>query len=241
MSTNRLEFPGRPGSDEIIKRIRDQTDTVLLGFSCGKDSIAAWLAIREHFTVIPYYCYLVPGLQFIEDSLAYYEKFFGARIIRVPNPSLYRMVNEMLFCPPERCRSIERLGLPYFESSDLVQAIGEDYGIPKERVWVANGVRAADSLTRRIFFKRADAINFTSRNFYPCWDWRMDELIARLKGAGVKLPPDYCIFGRSYDGIDFRFLKPISTYYPDDYKRILEWFPLAEIELKRHEFSKATY
>ena len=58
------------GSD-VISEIRQQSDTIFLAFSCGKDSIATWLECRKHFTrVIPFYMYLVPGLQFIERSLA---------------------------------------------------------------------------------------------------------------------------------------------------------------------------
>ena len=33
-------------SEEVIAEVREQTDTVLLSFSCGKDSIAAALALR---------------------------------------------------------------------------------------------------------------------------------------------------------------------------------------------------
>ena len=36
---------------------------VLLAFSCGKDSIAAWLAMRDMgIEVVPAYLYYVPGL-----------------------------------------------------------------------------------------------------------------------------------------------------------------------------------
>lgn len=38
---------------EAIKYVRAQTDTVVLKFSCGKDSIAAWLVLREIRGVVP--------------------------------------------------------------------------------------------------------------------------------------------------------------------------------------------
>lgn len=50
-----------------IETMQAQTNAVLLSFSMGKDSIAAWLAIRDKFERIePYYLYLIPGLEFID-------------------------------------------------------------------------------------------------------------------------------------------------------------------------------
>ena len=43
----------------------------------------------------------------------------------------------------------------------------------------------------------------------------------------MPLPVDYEMFGRSFDGIDYRFISPIKERFPDDYARILEWFPMA--------------
>lgn len=35
--------------EQVIETIRQQTDTITLAFSCGKDSIGAWLALKPHF------------------------------------------------------------------------------------------------------------------------------------------------------------------------------------------------
>lgn len=49
-----------PG-EQIVAEIVSKTDTVLLGMNCGKDSIAAWLAIKPHFRrIVPYHMHLVP-------------------------------------------------------------------------------------------------------------------------------------------------------------------------------------
>jgi hypothetical protein len=50
-----------------------------------------------------------------------------------------------------------------------------------------------------------------------------------------KLPIDYHLFGRSFDGMDYRFLKPIKDNFPKDFEKILEWFPLADLEIFRAE------
>ena len=48
-------------STEVRAWLAHQPDPVMLAFSRGKDSVAAWLALREAgVPVVPYYCYLIP-------------------------------------------------------------------------------------------------------------------------------------------------------------------------------------
>lgn len=200
----------------------------MLSFSCGKDSIAAWLALRPHFRrIIPVYMWLVPGLRFVEDSLCYYEDFFGTPIMRVPHPSFYRWLNNFVYQPPERCAIIERVGFPNLDYDQMLDMAAEDAGL-KRRPWSATGVRAA--------ITRYGVRNTNRKTFFAIWDWTKDKLITEIGRAGVKLPVDYKWFGRSFDGIDRRFLEPLREHAPADYKTILDWFPLAELDLlrKRH-------
>lgn len=237
----RVVFPGVDCSERCIERIAETTDTVILSFSAGKDSIAAWLAIRPYFKrIVPYFLYIVPDLEFVEQSVRYYEDFFETRIYRMPHTSWFRMLKHLTFQPPERISIIDsfELGEPdYQEIRDLVCQTAK---IP-EGTFDAKGTRAADSIMRRTNFKRRGGINWNKKFFFPVWDWRKDELVHRLRESGVKMPIDYQLFGQSFDGIDFRFLYPIKQHFPDDYARILEWFPLAELEIKRYEYAQAKY
>lgn len=225
--------------EQVIAEIRRRTDTILLAFSCGKDSIAAWLECRKHFShIVAFYMYLIPDLEFVERSLRYYEDWFGCRIIRVPHPSLYRMLNNFVFQAPQNCATIEAANLADFDYTDMYTAVRRKMGLSDD-AYAASGVRAVDSPYRLVAVKRYGAINHKKRHFYPIWDWRKDRLLAEITHAGIKLPPDYRLFGRSFDGIDYRFLKPIRDAYPDDYARIIEYFPLAELEIKRREYASA--
>lgn len=212
-------------------------DQALLGFSCGKDSWAAWLSARDHFDFTPYYLYMVPGLEFVEDYLGYAEKVLGKRIVRLPHTSFYRMLNHATFQAPERLRTIAAANLGTPDFADLRGAAAEDCGLPDD-VWTASGVRAADSPMRRAALMKNQGVNAKDRYFYPCWDWNKERLVTELKRANVKLPIDYTLFGRSFDGLDLRFLIKIRDHLPRDYARILEWFPLADMEIARYEFSK---
>lgn len=220
---------------ETIDWVRIRTDTILLAFSCGKDSIALWLELRKHFArIIPFYMYLVPNLEFVDRSLAYYESWFGCWIARYPHPSLYRMLNHGVFQPPENQQVILSARLPEFSYSDVYEILREKHSLANG--WAASGVRSCDSPYRRIAISRYGPINHKSSQFYPIHDWNMDRVVSEIAQSGCKLPPDYRLFGRSFDGIDARFLRPLRDNYPRDYKRILEYFPLAELELKRCEY-----
>lgn len=222
---------------ETIAKVREGNAETLLAFSTGKDAIAAWLAIRDSFDAVhPYYLYLVPGLEFVEESLAYYEQFFGVKIARLPHPSIHRWLNNFTFQPPERCAVIEQAALPEFDYRDIRRALIKDHGL-SETMLVADGVRAADSPMRRIAIKTHGPISLNQGRYHPVWDWLKADLIACFRKHGVKLPVDYKLFGRSFDGLDLRFLLPLKKHRPADYRKILEWFPLADLEVFRWEKS----
>ena len=224
-------------SEEVIAEVRAENPRCMLSFSCGKDAIGAHLAIRDHFDeVVPYYLYIVPGLEFVDEALEYYERvlFGGRRIIRLPHPSLIRMLNQYVFQPPERCQVIDDLDLYEHDYEDIADSIRLSCGLP-ENTMTATGVRAADSPIRYSHFKKRGAINRNRLTFAPVFDWNKERLLNAINASGVKLPVDYRLFGRTFDGIDLRFLYPIKQHFPRDYQRILEWFPLAELELYRYE------
>ena len=221
------QFKRAENSEQVIAQIRSVTPDTLLAFSCGKDSIASWLAIRDQFdTVVPFYMYLIPGnLSFIEESLQYYEDFFDTKIVRMPHDSLYRMLNGMTFQPPERLRFMQRLDLQEPNREDTAYAVAYDNDLDPDEVFTAIGVRQNDSIQRRLAIQKHGAINTNQR------------LIDEIKKAGVKLPVDYNLFGRSFDGLDLRFIYQIKKHYPLDYQKILEWFPMVEVEIYRYEFA----
>lgn len=226
---------------DTIREVAKRQKKTLLAFSTGKDAIAAWLAIREHFEeVVPYYLYLVPGLEFVDEQIAMYERFFETKITQLPHPSVHRLLNNFVFQPPQNCAVIEDAGLPDFDYTDIQAAMCQMHNLPKKTL-VADGVRAADSPMRRIAINTHGSINYNQLKYHPIWDWKKADLIACFKKYNVRLGSDYKIFGRSFDGIDLRFLLPIKKYHPRDYQKILELFPLADLEVFRWECANGKY
>lgn len=226
---------GVPSSAEVRAQLGSEGRPVLLAFSRGKDSIAAWIALRgAGVKVVPYHMYLVPGLEFVDRSLAYYRDWFGCEIYNIPHPSLYRWLNGFTFQAPERLATIEACDLPSPDYADIIGFLRADLGLPAD-TWIADGVRACDSPVRRLSVAKHGPMKAASRKASVVWDWTVAEVRACIAAEGVELPEEYDWFGRSFDGLDYRFLAPLRDHAPADYERVLDWFPLAELELFRRE------
>ena len=225
-------------SAELCECMAEECDTALLAFSTGKDSIASWLQLKRYFKhIIPYYKYHVPRLQFVEDSLKYYEDFFQTRIYRLPSPALIRWISYFVHQTPDRSEYIienMQMSRAEYNNDVIADILRFNLGLD-ENVYSGIGVRMADSPMRRVSIVRYGAINHTKKSFYPIYDWVKDDILREIDSAGVKLPPDYIVFGNTFDGITYKYLKPMKEYYPEDYERLIQWFPLAELEIARYE------
>lgn len=240
------EVRGQPPSFEVRKKLAEEGKPVLVSFSLGKDALATTLALMDAGVEVQLaHLYLIPGLQFVDDTINRLEDAWGLKIHQYPHPSLWRMLNALVYQPPERCSIIEAAKMPDVDYGDMWGLIKDDLGMPKS-TWVADGVRAADSIVRRASLTRHGVMKSTTRKVSPIHDWLLDEVMSRIRAAdlplpytdpkrGAKLPIDYAWFGRSFDGIDARFTKPLREHAPEDYQRILDWFPLADIDIFRHD------
>lgn len=226
---------GQPTSEEVRRQLAQEGKPVLVAFSTGKDALATELALQDagietHLA----YLYTIPGLRFVEETLAQQEDLLGKQIHRYPHPSLWRMLNNLVFQPPERCAIIEAAQMPTIDYDTMWELIRDDLGLAPD-TWVADGVRAADSIQRRASLVRHGVMKPATRKVSPIADWLKAEVMGRIEAARIPLPVDYEWFGRSFDGIDFRFTEPLSRFAPDDFERVLEWFPLAELDIIRHQ------
>lgn len=229
-------------SDELCKQGSEASQgKVVLSFSGGKDSLGCWIQLKRYFSeIVPVYMYLIPGLEFTERMLDKYERHFGTHIIRLPHPSLYRMLNGLVSQPPQHYQVLVDHTLPVFDYDDVFSLSKYAVGFDQDTL-TAVGVRATDSLNRWTSIKQYGAWNVERATFYPIYDWSKDRLINELWEAGVTLPEEYRWFGRSFDGIDFRFLKGMKENAPKDYGRLLEWIPLADMELYRLQYRQDFY
>ena len=216
----------------------ERGDTVLLSFSRGKDSIATWLYLRENgFEIVPFFMYLVPHMSWEDESLAYYEEFFGQQIMRLPHPAFYWMLNKLQWETPETVAVIRAMKLPYYNFATMDNLIAMEHGLSEP--FCAMGIRQCDGLERRRLIQQMGVVGIGERSrrrfYYPIWDWNIEQISRAILKAGVRLPADYNLFGRTVVALNYRRLREIKRQFPADYARILEWFPLAELEIFRYE------
>lgn len=210
----------------------------LVAFSRGKDALGTVIAMREEgFELGLYHLEGVPGLRIVSESLAYYERVFDTKILRLPHPGLYRQLHHMVYRPPHQFRIVEQSAAfqGEWEYEDVGAAARQHYGFP-ESAFVCTGIRAKDNLQRRTAIIVHGPIVTSRRTCHAIWDWGSVELEAALRKHSVALPDDYRLFGRTFDGISARYtMKLRDMGYRDDYDRIMELFPLAEADVYRYE------
>lgn len=219
---------------------REYSDTSVLAFSRGKDSITAALVMRDHLDIVPVHYFMVPGLPFVEESLDYFErKLFGRRILRFPHPGFQNWLAQGVH--------------QTLKTFDLANAVNWSYPIPvkngfhkigdyirkdenlDDKCLDAVGVKRVDSPLRSMVFAKHGPLRPTRRSWYPVWDYTKADLLDTIRKSDIKLPIDYRVFGRSFDGLHATFLVPMKKYLPADYKYLCGWFPLAEVEVWKYE------
>lgn len=226
-----------PHDMDLLHEVRKRTgDTIMLGFSRSKDSIAAWLMLRDSGLfkkIIPVHLYTIPHMKFVDESIKYFEDVFHTHIYQIPHPSFYRMMDSNMFTPPGRIWANydfwSDMQCTYEEQNTWFK---ETIGLPQATLQ-ANGVRAMDTMVRRMGIHRHGP--FSKDNVKVIWNWSTKQVLQIIKDNNIQLPVDYEMFGRSLDGIGYQYMKPIKERFPNDYEKALQWFPLIELEMFRFE------
>jgi hypothetical protein len=212
----------------------DHQGEVALSFSCGKDSIASWLYLRDRgIKVHPYFLDMCPGLPMTTKALEYYEDFFETKITVIAHPKLFPWIVDGLHQPHYRMAAIAKVGLPRYSTEDVMQAVSDEIGNPN--IWHAVGVRANDSMNRRAAYAKTKGVVESRKVFWPIAEMKIAELQDILTKNNCKLPRDYDLFGRSFDGLHIGYVKPIFEQSPKDLEVLKFWYPMIETEIKRYE------
>jgi 3'-phosphoadenosine 5'-phosphosulfate sulfotransferase (PAPS reductase)/FAD synthetase len=222
---------------EIAKKNNGQD--VILSFSMGKDSIAAYIQLKRYFKNVHLVFYwMIPDLSFQNESLKYYEDKLQTEIISVPSVHWYYHLKNLLYQRPDRIEIIDRWlmsGKLFIPTHDQIfTVVKESLKIPQS-TYVATGVRQNDFLTRRLTVKKHGPENIKRKQFFPVYDWDIERVKKEIEQSSIKLPIDYEIWGRTFDGVEYIFLKGLKEHFPEDYQKVLFWFPFAELTFLRYK------
>lgn len=227
---------GTAASRRLCEDIADMTGgRCFLGFSRGKDSIAAWLYLRQFFNdIIPFHCASVPHLSFVDESLSYYEEIFGTKILRFLSGEVSNAISNLVFQPIEDEEAIDAMKLWKYGTHDIVDLLRDIYG---KDIWCAYGINATDSIDRHVYVLQFQGRNIPRKSFYPCFDWTKKQILNIIDSEHISLPPDYKLANRTMAGIpNVRHLMHMDEVFPEDMKRIELLFPFIRARLARNEF-----
>lgn len=208
---------------------------LLLSFS-GRDSLAAWLYLRDAgFELIPYFCYTIPHLSYDDQMLEYYERELGAHIIRLPHPYLREHLHAGSWQPLENWRVLYWSGLPRYEYADIEDTLAKQFGLGDNYLCVV-GFKAADNLMRLRLIRQMGPIGLKRRRYYyAIWDMKTADVKRCIQEHGLKLSRSYLYFGITGDILEYWKIAYLRDHLPEDYQRLLDLFPLADLELFRYE------
>lgn len=208
-----------------IKTQASVTDSVLVGFSGGKDSIVTLdLCVKYFKNVVPFFMYLVPDLEFQERMLKRYENKYGIEIIRLPH---------------FECSNFLKYGsFTMFDPTVDIVGITDTYEYLRQRTgiyWIAAGERCADSIVRNAMIKQSGSIDYKRGRFYPIAYWNKQEVLQYIKYKKLYLSPEQKKIGFSFRSLAGCELATIKNMYPADYEKILKVYPFAGAAVERFE------
>ena len=222
-------------TDPEISALLTREKKVTIGFSTGKDSLACAVLCRNlNIEYIPFYFYLCPDLEFVEKSVQMYESLLDVKIVKMPHPVLYDFLRHQDFQPPKMIQYLHDQRLPKLKFEDLIYCHLASTGDHRHYYDIV-GMRASESFNRRKFFQKRGGIDEKDKKIYPIFNWNKSEVLQFLTDNCIPLTDDYAIWNRSYDGMKYQFLFGVKKHYPNDWKTLLEYFPLLELELFRYE------
>lgn len=192
------------------------------------------LCCRSFKEVQGFFMYFVPGLGIMEDRIKAAEDRWQIPIMQVPHFSFIDHLRDGAYCDvPEEIRS-----MPKFTVKDIYAWTLQSTGIP----FLASGARSADGLQRRQFFENVDrqakkGDPVWSSLIYPIQKWRKRDVISYLKTHKLEVPalnPNTTTSGVSCDP---NFILWLRETHPEDYRKMLAWFPyLGAIEARKRFF-----
>ena len=151
-----------------IKTQSRVTDSVIVAFSGGKDSIVTLDLCSRYFKKIySFFMYLVPNLEFQERMLRWYENKYNVNIIRIPHFETSELLKYGSFTLPDYDMNIVNINDVYEYMRQITGAF-----------WIAAGERAKDSIIRNAMIKNSGSIDEKRGRFYPIAWWNKTQVLS---------------------------------------------------------------
>lgn len=213
------------GAIDIIKYARELTDEIILFHSAnGKDSVVLMDLLSKYFKrVVPVYMYIVPNLDFANKYIYWTQRKYGVKFIQTPHFAVYSYIKYgfmgMKQDPTQRLHTL----------SDIDKYVKEKTGIE----WSCYGMKQNDSLNRRLQLRtyELEGVCIPTKKIYPLTHWTNKDCQNYIKAHNL-MQNELTLLktrGQSTEMSvnNLSYLLFSRERYPEDYKKIVEMYPLA--------------
>lgn len=214
-------------SQNSIQKVREQTDSVMLFCSLGKDSLVLLDLIYPHFNkIVCVFMYFVNGLEHVERWVDWVKaKYPKIEFVQVPHWNLTYILRSGMYCVANPKTRLLKL-------RNVVDAMRLKYGIH----YCFLGMKKADGMNRNLMLKGYASNNYENDGLvYPLAEWTQKNILAYMKQH--KLPQPVRYGKKASNGIGFNidcFLW-LRENYPQDLLKIYKVFPLSKRILWEYE------
>lgn len=208
---------------EIIRGIREKTDTVVLFYSAGgKDGIALLDMLSGVFDkVICYYMYLIPGLDHVQPYIKWAVNHYkNVEVRQIKHYQRDYFDSFGFFKEPDASIKPRKIG-------DIEQEVREESGVN----FAFSGMKGVDGYMKRMRLKKFAKSGYVTEKgmVYPLAIWTNKEVLQYIRTRNLISPFVYKEKDVSQGfGIDLETLLLMRNKYPNDYQRVLKEFPYAE-------------
>jgi len=223
--------------NEKVKTLKGKIN--VLHFSCGADSVAAYLKLKENgIDPILVYHYFLKDLPMVKNYMDWFCNRFNEKIYQVSSTLWAEHIDNALFQLPIKAREkfrnnieMAELDLYTHDMTDLLikDAIGGD-------VIFHIGLKYTDGL-RRYQHLQKHGVSFNDK-FYPIASYKISDIKDILDKYNCLLPIEYGLWGISWEGPRPWYINLIKNNCPETYKRLTEIFPLIGLQGARIKYSQ---
>ena len=201
--------------------------TNVLHFSCGADSIACYLRLKE-FGIKPIlvYHYFIKDLLMVKNYIDWFEKKFNERVYQFPSTLFSEMIDKVFFQYPVKAREKFFYKIACFDlhkhtksnfDKFIADAIGGD-------VIFHLGLRYTDGI-RRYQHLQKHGCSYKDK-FYPIVSFQVKDIQDILEKHDCLLPLEYKLWGISFETPRAWNINLIKEHCPETYKQITDFFPI---------------
>jgi len=212
-----------------IDSLKDKTN--VLHFSCGADSVACYLRLKE-FGIKPVlvYNYFLPKLPMVQNYINYFQNEFKERVYQFPSTLYSEMMDRALFQLPVKARERFRNQIGCF---GMEKHTKERFDRFLDEVLGGNvihhfGLRYTDGL-RRFQHLSKHGCRYGNK-FFPIASFQVKDIQYILEKYDCFLPIEYRLWGLSFESPRAFNINLIKEHCPETYKHITEVFPLIGAE-----------